>query len=208
MCVYQILIREVGVGRAPRTSDGNDNPTSEALAAAIKREAPGYVAKAVITTAAGVMGIAGLGLWIYVKQFLPQLAGGVPPGAVMAFDLPSGCPAGWKVFEAAISRTIVGATLGQAASPNHDENGKLLSSRLYRKDGGEERHTLTVDEMPAHRHLIPHKGADTAIDAGQRGTNWGVTTLNGTENTDPVGGGAAHNIMPPFIALVYCLKDG
>jgi hypothetical protein len=137
----------------PKASNGDD-AASEALATAIKREAMSYVAKTVIATAVGIIGIAALGLWIYVKQFLPQLAGGVPPGAVMAFDLPSGCPAGWGVFEEASGRTIVGATRGQSPPPNHDQNGQTLSFRTYRTTAGEERHLLNLDEMTPHVHGV------------------------------------------------------
>ncbi|PZR91820.1 MAG: hypothetical protein DLM68_02860, partial [Hyphomicrobiales bacterium] len=34
----------------------------------------------------------------------------LPTGAVVAFDLPKGCPAGWVVLESAVERSIGGAT--------------------------------------------------------------------------------------------------
>jgi hypothetical protein len=202
------------MAQAPKPTNGEDQ--SEALATAIKGEATKYVAKAVIATAAGIIGVAGLGLWIYVKQFLPGLVGGVPPGAVMAFDIPTGCPQGWSTFERGISRTIVGASpLHTSDVPNSDMDGQRLPAHPYQSDGGEERHTLTIEEIPPHDHgiqIVQHSEYVRANN-GYVGTD---TVGRGAERTDPkwsvrytekAGGGRAHNLMPPFIALFYCKKD-
>lgn len=37
----------------------------------------------------------------------------VPLGAVVAFDLPDGCPSGWSRFNSAIGRAVVGVGMGQ-----------------------------------------------------------------------------------------------
>ncbi len=37
----------------------------------------------------------------------------VPLGAVVAFDLPDGCPSGWSRFDSAIGRAVVGVGMGQ-----------------------------------------------------------------------------------------------
>ena len=71
----------------------------------------------------------------------------VPTGAVMVFDLSSGCPDGWTEFADAAGRTIVGQGSGMV-----DENRQPLTGRKYREHGGEERHTLTEEEMPKHGH--------------------------------------------------------
>lgn len=110
---------------------------------------------------------------------------GVPAGAVMAFDL-STCPTGWTAFTAAANRNVVGVgtsyTLGQT--------------------GGEASHTLTVAEMPSHAHNIvfnKHFAAD-----GGNG-DFGPGTGN-NYSTDATGGGAAHNVLDPYVALLYCKK--
>ena len=68
--------------------------------------------------------------------------------------------------------------------------------------GGEASHTLTMDEMPAHNHSIPNMpGYDTGTAwVGQNGT-----AASQTRSTAINGGGAAHNNMPPYLA-VYMWK--
>ena len=68
--------------------------------------------------------------------------------------------------------------------------------------GGEAAHTLTVDEMPSHSHSVPYMpGRDEGVEwVGQSGT-----AASQTRNTDINGGGAAHNNMPPYMA-VYMWK--
>lgn len=90
--------------------------------------------------------------------------------------------------------------------------------------GGEATHTLTVDEMPSHKHEIYQhvNGYNFAVvtgygDAGgskiAMGANGGVSNLDpgsgdtarGLVNSWYTGGSQAHNNMPPYIA-VYMWK--
>ena len=75
--------------------------------------------------------------------------------------------------------------------------------------GGEETHTLTVEEMPSHTHQFhlssPRNGTSGGgsffVDAGTYGVDsWGIYWT-----TNPTGGDAAHNNMPPYLA-VYAWK--
>ena len=137
-------------------------------------------------------------------QGLQGIAGVAPSGAVVAFDLPSGCPAGWSAFEAATSRLIIGAVMGRSSTVStRDMHGNSLTAYQYRADGGEETHTLTIAEMPAHDHGGGLVG--TTDHAGLDNTARGVAN-----NERPLmmqGEGKAHNIMSPYIALPYCRKD-
>ena len=66
--------------------------------------------------------------------------------------------------------------------------------------GGSKTHTLTVDEMPAHTHGYTHNRGGTYN--GEDEDNSGRLV---SATTDSTGGGAAHNNMPPYIA-VYMWK--
>lgn len=78
--------------------------------------------------------------------------------------------------------------------------------------GGEATHTLTTDEMPTHAHYMAtgNAGGDDTWtpDVG----SWLVNGVTSDKNTwwgqigmDEAGGGAAHNNMPPYLA-VYIWK--
>lgn len=83
--------------------------------------------------------------------------------------------------------------------------------------GGEAQHALTEEEMPEHDHDMPAhlfswgQGVDDTVyapvsAASGTATNNYLYTLQGEWNkTGSVGGGAAHNNMPPYLA-VYVWK--
>ena len=65
--------------------------------------------------------------------------------------------------------------------------------------GGEATHTLTIGEMPSHSHSISYDrngGTNQVTSADFSGSKY-------TKTTSTVGGGAAHNNMPPYYALCY-----
>lgn len=88
--------------------------------------------------------------------------------------------------------------------------GKFLfaqdSSHTAGSTGGEETHTLTIEEIPSHRHAT-HAFASTGTAYGFYTNGWNNAS-GYAENTDMVtftGGGQPHNNMPPYLA-VYCWK--
>ena len=78
--------------------------------------------------------------------------------------------------------------------------------------GGEAAHTLTTDEMPSHRHYVGAVG--WPVDAAgpeHINSNWGSSAwpkVTPIDSTDDAGGGAAHNNMPPYLAVYIWKRTG
>lgn len=75
--------------------------------------------------------------------------------------------------------------------------------------GGEKNHTLDITEIPTHSHSYVDKGdAGSTGEFGDWGTKGTVARYNsgGTYNTGNRGGGQAHNNLPPYIVLNFCIK--
>lgn len=119
----------------------------------------------------------------------------IPPSAVLAFDLAT-CPDGWKFYSKAEGRVILGVG-----------HGKDLSPRTLGEEGGLERVRLSIPEMPSHYHLVASKDGGSleeifAVQAVGKGEFGG----RHSRQTDLRGGDQAHENMPPFVALRYCIK--
>jgi len=91
--------------------------------------------------------------------------------------------------------------------------GNGLTNHNLSSTGGEEAHTLSVNEIPSHSHsLIRRANSDTGTydtDNLRQDESSACTTDRaelGPFNTFNTGGSAAHNIMQPFIALRHLIK--
>lgn len=97
--------------------------------------------------------------------------------------------------------------------------GKFLlgqsSAHTAGSTGGEENHTLTVDEMPKHMHNMysgnsggpeqwnPDEGSYLLDSVTQNKTTWWAKL-----GMNYAGGGASHNNMPPYLAVYMWKRTG
>ena len=81
------------------------------------------------------------------------------------------------------------------------------SIHAFGQTGGEENHTLSVNEMPNHSHSFGLPQGDQNYGNGSGNTFWGGSWGRNI-GTNAVGGGAAHNNMPPYYVLAYIMKLG
>lgn len=123
-------------------------------------------------------------------------------------------------------RTIVGANTSSGAIPNENRALSVYNVRDY---GGEEKHTLTVQEMPSHNHNINNESVPCAGNrcglnkVGNGPTIFSNVNVNGNGNVndqysfsrpmvldsqkaEKAGGDAAHYNMQPYYVLLYIIK--
>ena len=106
----------------------------------------------------------------------------------------------WEVDTEFEARFPVGAGTF-AASGVVVVQGKVTSTAV----AGEDKHTLTVPEMPSHTHsFFPLVTAD-ANNGGANGVQYGATANVATSST---GGDAAHNNLPPFYGVYFIKRTG
>jgi len=95
------------------------------------------------------------------------------------------------------SRFIVGAN-------PEDDNYELT------KSGGEDKHTLTIEEMPKHNHYgFGEHSKDWPLGTtgvNKIGSSGGVDWDNQYYNTSYTGDSMPHNNLPPYYALTYIIK--
>ena len=140
--------------------------------------------------------------------FIYPLASSVVPEGFLLCDGAEYLRTEYSELFAAIG-TIYGSGDGSTTFnvPNLQTRVPVGSGENYElgSTGGEESHTLTVDEMPSHRHTI------------NRGTSqnsyFGVTSLEVQDpeystTTNPAGGDQPHNNMQPYTVVNYIIATG
>lgn len=70
--------------------------------------------------------------------------------------------------------------------------------------GGSTEHALTIAEMPAHAHTFDKGNADG--NTARAFESSAATPSFPTQTTSTVGGGEAHNNMPPYARGYWCIK--
>ena len=152
------------------------------------------------TTAAAGTNTTQVATTAFVKTAVDAIPGAFPVGSVF-ISVVSTDPATllgygtWVAF--ATGKMLVGI---DAADTDFD---------TVEETGGAKTHTLTESEMPAHTHNYAGGEYSGAYDYGSNMSvnNLGTATDGRTQNfdTETVGGGSAHNNMPPYI-VTYMWK--
>lgn len=113
------------------------------------------------------------------------------------------------------TRSVTGAYI---VLPNLVDRMPIGAGGLYAlgATGGEAAHTLTSAEMPSHTHNVANtdSGANASLGATTHLTkvvsgSYGLGGSATEPNIGPsaaVGGGAAHNNLPPYAALLPCIQ--
>ena len=88
------------------------------------------------------------------------------------------------------------------------ENRFLLASsniHMNGETGGEENHTLSINEMPKHSHKMKYDSIGWTAIRQNSGTNgileYNKSSYDGQYSTEEVGNGNAHNNMPPYLVV-------
>lgn len=165
--------------------------------------------------------------YAYTWKTLSVASGNIATGAVTSAKLGSGAVTSGKIGSGAVSYANLAAAavteilkkvypLGSVYANYSDSTnpatllgfgtwvaigGKFLlgadAAYTAGSTGGEAEHTLTVDEMPKHRHSYTAPSRNSGSEwIGEYGTG-----ASQSLNSDYTGGGAAHNNMPPYTAV-------
>lgn len=180
-----------------------------------------------------VIGAAGTVVAILIVSAIPRLiswidgllAPPVPSGAIIAFQRPCAEIVGWDEFEDGAGKFLLGVGEGilRPRGPHRptftkDSDIELTLVKLN-DQGGEERHVLSLDEIPAHQHRVEFDwGYDiNSKDDDDHRSPARIDVADGKPYQDARKehkgalmtkklnrGVTAHNNMPPYIALYFC----
>ena len=84
--------------------------------------------------------------------------------------------------------------------------GAGLTNRVLGAVGGEENHLLTINEIPSHTHTYDKQNGVQNIDAPNATGITAADEIISSVNSGATGGGAAHNVMQPYIVLNHIIK--
>lgn len=152
-----------------------------------------------------LLGLAALGAWVVIKPWIKDAVGGVPNGAVVAFDLAYGCPPNWKPFTTASGRTIIGA---RRSSTEKDDG--IIKDRDIKQRGGRARIKLQTKDLPPFSLSFSY---ETILEVGDKPAPVvrGISSSGGHNSvtlTFPASGQQSIDMAMPYVALFYCRKDG
>jgi len=144
-------------------------------------------------------------------------AGAAPPGWLKA-NGQSVTTAAYAALFAAIGYTYGGAganfnvpdlrgrsTFGVDPASEQPTGGRIVDNTTLASSGGEEKHTLLLNETPSHTHTYNAPSFVTSVQLGG-GPSCSSATA-GTQTTSQ-GGDAPHNNMPPYMLVQKIIYAG
>lgn len=135
--------------------------------------------------------------WIYSRALSSLILEAVYPVGSIYMSVNSTSPATLfgGTWEAIQGKFLLGADGGAYKAGN---------------TGGEATHTLTISEMPSHKHSIwfPNDGGEQSAEIGYPDTGSKNTYYAEASKTSGTGGGSAHNNMPPYLAVYIWKRTG
>lgn len=178
----------------PTTGSCPQTPKAHTLAS----HSPGRIDKTRLeATADKILKGAGIGSDM-VEMDVP---GGVPSGViVMWHGLLSNIPAGWVLCD------------GNNNTPNllaRFVRGVATAATNPGATGGESTHTLTVNEMPSHRHgdAVGFPSTQYICGSAEKYSDINLGLCDNKDSyVDYAGGGAAHENKPPFYDVAFIMK--
>ena len=120
----------------------------------------------------------------------------VPKGAIIIWSgAADKIPAGWVLCD------------GTNGTPDLRNRFVLGAGAKYSVNatGGEEEHTLTIEEMPNHNHEYYTGKGESTIMSGYV-ANAEINQIYQILHTNSVGDSKSHNNMPPYYSLCYIMK--
>lgn len=131
--------------------------------------------------------------------------GGAPIGTIKAFNkdfenTPS-LPWGWVECSGQVLYDIESPYDGQTIPDLNGENRFLRGNSASGGIGGEEAHTLTVAEMPPHRHNFR-----SGLWSTGGGYSYGRVNSTTLQSTNETGGGQPHENRPPYFDIIWIMR--
>lgn len=132
-----------------------------------------------------------------------------PIGSIIAWlktytNTPQTLPVGWMECHGGTVIDPVSPYYGQTLPNLMDNNYFLRGASTSGGTGGEDTHTLSVTEIPAHTHNV---ATSTGAQTGNRIANTNSASNESNIATDNgTGGGTAHENKPPYYNVVWIIR--